>query len=409
VTTVLKLGGSVITDKATPETVDDDALDRAVGAIADADVSRLLLVHGAGSFGHHYAETHGVTPTDGSHDAVGVWEIHDSMRRLNDEVVGRLQSAGVPALPVHPLSAGARDADSRLSLASDTTATMLAEGFVPVLHGDVIAHADAGATIISGDEVVTHLARGLDADRVGLCSTVEGVYGEDGDVVSEITDALDGVGGETVLLAERADARDEFARVARAAVEPDDEGEVRRVDPAAVVALDPDRAAHRRAERVRARGLPVLDVVLRAVGALGQFLGSEFDAEFSRRGVDAGDDDGGRRAEARTERDLALDADVEPGRRRVGGVAGLFDRGVDVAHAGVDEARRDVDVGAVLDVAGVLDGEAVEAQIPGFDPDVVVLAGVDGDGGPTLDGARDRGFAVDDRVLPEEVHLAGGA
>ena len=197
-TTVLKLGGSVITDKATPETVDDDALDRAVGAIADADVSRLLLVHGAGSFGHHYAETHGVTPTDGSHDAVGVWEIHDSMRRLNDEVVGRLQSAGVPALPVHPLSAGARAADSTLSLASDTTATMLAEGFVPVLHGDVIAHADAGATIISGDEVVAHLARGLDADRVGLCSTVDGVYGEDGDVVSEITDfgdVADALGG----------------------------------------------------------------------------------------------------------------------------------------------------------------------------------------------------------------------
>ena len=65
--------------------------------------------------------------------------------------------------------------------------------------------------------------------------------------------------------------------------------------------------------------------------------------------------------------------------------------------------------GAVVDVAGVLDGETVETQIPGLDPDVVVLAGVDGDRGPALDGAGDRRFAVDDRVLPEEVHLAGGA
>ncbi|WP_311171915.1 isopentenyl phosphate kinase [Halobellus ordinarius] len=187
-TVVLKLGGSVITDKETPETVDEDALDRAVETIAQSDESSLALVHGAGSFGHHYAEKHGVTPTEGSHDADGVWAIHDSMRRLNDELLGRLQAAGVPALPVHPLSVGARDAESTLSLALDSTETMLAEGFVPVLHGDVIAQAGAGATIISGDELVARLADGLDADRVGLCSTVPGVYDDDGDVIPEITD-----------------------------------------------------------------------------------------------------------------------------------------------------------------------------------------------------------------------------
>lgn len=197
-TTVLKLGGSVVTDKETPETVDTDALDRVVDSIADADVPELVLVHGAGSFGHHHADKHGVTPTEGSHDADGVWAIHDSMRRLNDEVVGRLQDAGVSALPVHPLSAGARDADATLSLPTASTATMLSEGFVPVLHGDVIAQSGAGATIVSGDELVTHLARALDADRVGLCSTVPGVYDESGEVVPRITrfeDVADALGG----------------------------------------------------------------------------------------------------------------------------------------------------------------------------------------------------------------------
>ncbi|RLM57380.1 acetylglutamate kinase [Halobellus sp. Atlit-31R] len=186
-TVVLKLGGSVVTDKETPETVDDDALDAVVADIAAADVPRLALVHGGGSFGHHQAETHGVTRTEGSHDAAGVWAIHDAMRRLNDEVVRRLQAAGVPALPVRPFSVGARDAEAALSFPLDSTATMLEEGFVPVLHGDVIAHAGAGATIISGDELVTRLAGGLDADRVGLCSTVPGVYDGDGEVIPEIT------------------------------------------------------------------------------------------------------------------------------------------------------------------------------------------------------------------------------
>jgi isopentenyl phosphate kinase len=188
VTVVLKLGGSVITDKDTPETVDDAALDAAVAAIAGADLDRLLLVHGAGSFGHHYADKHGVTPREGSRDTAAVWSIHDSMRRLNDAVVSRLQDAGVPALPVHPLSVGARDGDGDLALPLDSTATMLDEGFVPVLHGDVIAQTGAGATIVSGDELVTRLAGGFDADRVGLCSGVPGVYDDDGEVIPEITD-----------------------------------------------------------------------------------------------------------------------------------------------------------------------------------------------------------------------------
>ena len=136
-TVVLKLGGSVVTDKETPETVDDAALDAAVETIAAADVSRLALVHGGGSFGHHQAEKHGVSLSEGSHDAAGVWAIHDAMRRLNDEVIRRLQDAGVPALPVHPFSVGARDADADLVFPLDSSATMLAEGFVPVLHGDV--------------------------------------------------------------------------------------------------------------------------------------------------------------------------------------------------------------------------------------------------------------------------------
>ena len=182
-TVVLKLGGSVITDKDAPETVDDDALGAAVDAVADADPERLVLVHGGGSFGHVAAADRGLSSEAGSHDAADVWAVHDAMRRLNDAVIRRLHDAGVAALPVHPLSVAARGEERALSLPIDSTATLLAEGFVPVLHGDVVGHAGAGATIVSGDELVTRLATRLDADRVGLCSTVSGVYDGDGSVI----------------------------------------------------------------------------------------------------------------------------------------------------------------------------------------------------------------------------------
>ncbi len=189
---VLKLGGSLITRKDRPETLDDEALAAACDAIADAldeeEISRLVVVHGGGSFGHHYASEHGVSTTTGTHDPNAVTEIHSAMTTLNRAVISRLQERGVPAVPVHPLSASARPkgVDGDLDLPMSATATLLAEKFVPVLHGDGVATAEAGVTVVSGDELVVELATGLDARRVGVCSTVPGVLDDDGSVIPAI-------------------------------------------------------------------------------------------------------------------------------------------------------------------------------------------------------------------------------
>ena len=195
-TTVLKLGGSVITEKDRAETLDGQALDRAADAVAGYE--DLVVVHGGGSFGHHHAQSHGVSKTDGSHDPDAANAIHGAMVTLNQFVVSRLRERDVPAVPVHPLSVADRDESGALTLPSGAPARLLAESFVPVLHGDVIAHAGEGVTVLSGDEIVVSLARSLEADRVGLCSAVPGVLDADGDVIPEIRsfDAVaDALGG----------------------------------------------------------------------------------------------------------------------------------------------------------------------------------------------------------------------
>ncbi|WP_254524088.1 isopentenyl phosphate kinase [Natrinema caseinilyticum] len=188
---VLKLGGSVITEKDRAETLDGEALERAAETIAAAQTDGLedvVVVHGGGSFGHHNASEHGVSTTDGTRDATAVLDIHGAMKTLNSFVLSRLLERDVQAVPVHPFSTAYRDTAGTLSLPTGQVETMLAEGFVPVLHGDVIAHAGAGATVVSGDELVAELARRLSADRVGLCSTVPGVLDEDEVVIDRIED-----------------------------------------------------------------------------------------------------------------------------------------------------------------------------------------------------------------------------
>lgn len=190
-TTVLKLGGSVITQKNSPETVDDAALERAAEALADPP-DRLVVVHGGGSFGHHHAAEHGVATTTGTHDDEGVRAIHGAMKRLNTAVIDALADVGVPAVPVHPFSGAHREADGTLRFPEHVVGAMLGEGFVPVLHGDIVAHETKGATILSGDELVVALGEALSADRVGVCSAVSGVYDSEGDVIDRI-DSFDAV------------------------------------------------------------------------------------------------------------------------------------------------------------------------------------------------------------------------
>lgn len=186
--TLLKLGGSVITDKDEPETVDRTSIDcaaREIGDFLDGG-DDLIVVHGGGSFGHHRASVHGVTETSGSRDATALTDIHHGMGELNGAVLASFHEYDIQALPVRPLSLCYRDVSGSLSMPTEHLDAMLGEGFVPVIHGDVVVHSGSGGTILSGDEIVASVARALDIDRVGLCSTVPGVFDVNGDVIDEI-------------------------------------------------------------------------------------------------------------------------------------------------------------------------------------------------------------------------------
>lgn len=202
--TILKLGGSVITAKDRDETLDGTSLERCADAVASAlddgaVTDGLVLVHGGGSFGHPHAEAHGLTRTEGTHEATAVVEIHGAMKTLNQFVLSELHARDVEAVPVHPFSSAHRDGSNELHLPYGQIETMLEEGFVPVLHGDVVSHASTGVTVVSGDELVTSMGRSLEAERVGLCSGVPGVLDENDAVVDRIDsfEDVDAVLGES--------------------------------------------------------------------------------------------------------------------------------------------------------------------------------------------------------------------
>lgn len=161
--TFVKLGGSVITDKAGREAADLPLIARLAAEVAQARAARpglrLVLGHGSGSFGHHYAARYGVhrgVPPGG--DYAGFARTAAAALRLNRIVVDALLEAGVPALALQP-SASLWAAGGQV-VAWDTAhiGHALERGLVPVVHGDVAFDAEQGSAIISTEALLAHLA-----------------------------------------------------------------------------------------------------------------------------------------------------------------------------------------------------------------------------------------------------------
>ena len=184
--TVLKIGGSIITEKSsqTPKALPDE-INRIASEMA-ANRGNLIVVHGAGSFGHPLAREYRLTE---QFDIEGVIETHRSVRKLNNMVVDALNRAGMPAVPVHPFSSFLLDNGRISEMFGANISVMLKRGMVPVLHGDVVMDATRGAAVLSGDQVVPYIAQKLGAESIGIASVTDGVLDDKGHTVPVITPA----------------------------------------------------------------------------------------------------------------------------------------------------------------------------------------------------------------------------
>lgn len=209
--TLIKLGGSLITDKKVEYSFRDDITGRIAQEIAAAlevDNSLPLIIgHGSGSFGHVAAKQYDTINGVRSREQWwGFAEVATVAAELNGHVTATLRAAGVPIWRVQP-SASAVSRDGVLAtLALDPIRRAVEHGVVPLVYGDVSLDEVRGGTIISTETIFTYLVQNLPVKRVLLVGEVAGVYDADGKVIPEITpdsyesikDVLGGSGGTDV-------------------------------------------------------------------------------------------------------------------------------------------------------------------------------------------------------------------
>jgi isopentenyl phosphate kinase len=185
---MLKLGGSVITDKSGDCAINYESLGKIATSVADSQVTGLVVVHGAGSCGHPEAKRYGLEQGATAGHAEGIALTHHAVSLLNGEVVAALRGQGVEAVGVHPLNVAFAENGRMIAFECRHLEQMLNLGMVPVIHGDVVMDHLRGACIISGDQLVRHLVPLLMMDRVGLATDVPGVL-NGGAVMRVITPA----------------------------------------------------------------------------------------------------------------------------------------------------------------------------------------------------------------------------
>jgi isopentenyl phosphate kinase len=173
---ILKIGGSVLTDKNRVSTARPEQIRRIAAEIKAGMRSRLVLIHGAGSFGHHQAKEFGLKAGLNGKSIRGIMPTHNAVCTLSDMIINELYANGVYAAPIHPLSSCTLK-DGRIDhMCMDAIEQMLASGIVPVLHGDVAMDTVKGIDVLSGDQIVVYLAKALGAEKAGIGTNVDGVY-----------------------------------------------------------------------------------------------------------------------------------------------------------------------------------------------------------------------------------------
>lgn len=188
----LKLGGSLITDKARAETPRPKLIRRIAEEIAQSlehrpDLS-LIIGHGSGSFGHTLARKYGTR--QGVPDQAG-WrgfaKVSVVAARLNQLVLDELDGAGIPIFKVQPSASAVCENGHLVQMSVKPIRQAIDKGLVPLIYGDVAFDAQLGGTIISTEEIFEYLARELRPRRILLAGDYDGVLDSTGQIVPHIT------------------------------------------------------------------------------------------------------------------------------------------------------------------------------------------------------------------------------
>jgi isopentenyl phosphate kinase len=187
---LIKMGGSVVTFKDRPLSANYTAIEEIMKAITLLKGIPIILVHGGGSFGHYWSVKYNMHTRPDKYDSHGISIVHESMIHLNQIIVNSMIKNGLNPYSVSAFAFtnGKMPVKTKLK----QLYAMAQTGLIPVTYGDVVHINDGKFSILSGDVIMTMIAKILNPSKVIFTVNTEGIYRDIGkkEIIREVTSAV---------------------------------------------------------------------------------------------------------------------------------------------------------------------------------------------------------------------------
>lgn len=175
---IIKLGGSVITDKSKQYFVREDVIANIAEELRPVIEAgeKVALIHGGGSFGH--VEAKRAIERYGKLDERSFAKISYAMMKLNGIITEIFFSKGIEVVSFPPHAFCHYLCDTgEFDCSYDLIKRSVDYGVLPLTFGDIVLTKPyCGAKIISGDDIAIDLAKLLKAEKIIFLTDVDGLY-----------------------------------------------------------------------------------------------------------------------------------------------------------------------------------------------------------------------------------------
>ena len=171
---LIKLGGSVLTDKEKSYSFRTRTAKRLLKEIKESTIDKCIIIHGGGSFGHPGAKKYDLNNKDSEPSKEGLSKVQLDMRRMNNHFLELMHEKDMWGVSI-PGGLVTSFKDGKLNkINKKIFKKYLSLGVTPVSFGDVTLDIEKGITICSGDDIVLGLSSL--ADRAIFVTDVDGIY-----------------------------------------------------------------------------------------------------------------------------------------------------------------------------------------------------------------------------------------
>ena len=189
----LKIGGSIITKKEIKEPeINYKNLKRICKEISEVYTDnniQLVIVHGAGSYGHPIVKKTGIDEGITKPDQVFSFAETQLLQNvLNTEVCKILQEFNLPAIPLQPSASAILENKRLISINYDLIEKLLEISLIPVLFGVPAYDMAQKCSILSGDQITVYLANKLKPQKIIFATNVDGILDKNKQVIERISE-----------------------------------------------------------------------------------------------------------------------------------------------------------------------------------------------------------------------------